>query len=128
MRCREMKTMKPSFLSLLSLIVIACMASSAWPQEPVQENQKRAYEPVIGPQDSVTIVALDCDEVSKTWRVSSSGDLSLPLVGTIKVTGLTAEQLKEILVERLKRVLISPQVTVFVSELRSKPVMVSGAV
>ena len=123
-----MRTLKRTCLCLLSLIVIAATAPPARSQETAQETQKRAYEPVIGPQDSITIVALDCDEVSKTWRVSSSGDLNLPLVGTIKATGLSAEQLKEILVERLKKYLIAPQVTVFVSELRSKPVMVTGAV
>lgn len=122
-----MRTLKRAAWCLLILIGGLAANSAARAQE-VKEAPKRAYEPVIGPQDSITITALDCDEVSKTWRVSGSGDLSLPLVGTIKAAGLTAEQLKEILVERLKKFLIAPQVTVFVSELRSKPVMVTGAV
>ncbi len=126
-----MRTLKRTCLRLLSLIVVGMMASSAQSQESpeiLQPSEKPAYEAVIGPEDSITIVALDCEEVSKTWRVSSSGDLSLPLVGTIRVTGLSSEQLKDILIQRLKKFLIAPQVTVFVSELRSKPVMVGGAV
>lgn len=83
---------------------------------------------VAGPEDSLTIVALSAEEISKTWRVGSSGDLNLPLVGRIRVAGLTIEQIERELVERLKEFVIEPQVTVYISEFRSQPVNVTGAV
>src|ERR1700716_2581335 len=34
----------------------------------------------IGPNDTLNIVAGEAEEISKTWRVSSTGDLDLPMV------------------------------------------------
>ena len=42
----------------------------------------------IGPDDTVTIQAIDADEISKTWRVNSSGDLDLPMIGKVHAAGL----------------------------------------
>ena len=83
---------------------------------------------VIGPDDSVAIVVLEADEISKTWRVTSAGDLDLPIVGKIHAAGSTAEQLQERLSEQLKRYIRTPHVTVYIAEFRSQPVTVSGAV
>jgi len=83
---------------------------------------------VIGPEDSVTIVALDAEEISKTWRVSSTGDLNLPMVGTIHAAGLTPKQLEDKLTEGLKKYIREPQVTVYIANFESQPVTVAGAV
>jgi len=83
---------------------------------------------VIGPNDSITIVALESDEISKTWRVNSEGDVALPLVGVVHVAGLTAGQLEQKLTQELKRYIRRPQVTVYVSEFKSQPVVIAGAV
>jgi polysaccharide export outer membrane protein len=83
---------------------------------------------VMGPGDSVTIVAPESDELSKAWRVTSSGDLSLPMVGTVHAAGLTTDQLAQELTLRLKAYVKEPQVSVYISEYRSQPVTVAGAV
>jgi polysaccharide export outer membrane protein len=82
----------------------------------------------IGPNDSVTIVALESEDLSKTWRVTSGGDLELPMVGNVHVAGLTAEQLQNELAGDLKKYIREPHVTVFIAEFRSQPVTVTGAV
>ena len=83
---------------------------------------------IIGPNDSITIVALESDEISKTWRVNSDGDLALPLVGVIHAAGLTARQFEQKLTHELKRYIRSPQVTVYVSDFKSQPITIAGAV
>jgi polysaccharide export outer membrane protein len=83
---------------------------------------------VIGPDDSVTIMAINSDEISKTWRVSSTGELDLPMVGKVHAAGLTAEQLEQTLTVGLKRYIRDPEVTVYVSDFRSQPVTVAGAI
>ena len=90
--------------------------------------QTHRPEAVIGPDDSVSILALNCDEISKTWRISSAGELNLPMVGSVRAAGLTVQQLEDSLADRLKKFVIEPQVTVFVTEFRSQPVTVAGAV
>jgi polysaccharide export outer membrane protein len=95
---------------------------TARPQGPGLTNT------IIGPNDSVTIQALDEDELNKTWRVSSTGDLDLPLVGKVRAAGLTSEQLEVNIEEGLKRYIRNPQVTVYISEYQSQPITIAGAV
>lgn len=82
----------------------------------------------IGPDDSITIVSLASDEISKTWRVSSTGDLNLPLIGKVHVASLTAEQLEAKLVEAMKRYYKDPDATVYISDFQSQPIEIAGAV
>jgi polysaccharide export outer membrane protein len=88
----------------------------------------RTQTSVIGPGDDITIQVLGCDELNKAFRVNSSGELSLPLVGTVHAASLTEEQFEKELTDRLVRFMVKPQVTVFVSNFRSGPVVVTGAV
>lgn len=83
---------------------------------------------VIGADDGVTIVVADSDELSKAWRVNSSGDLTLPMVGEIHAAGMTSANFETELRNKLKSYIRDPQVTAYVSETRSQPVIVQGAV
>src|SRR5580692_10412243 len=76
--------------------------------QPVQNSD------VMGPGDSVTIVAPESEELSKAWRVTSAGDLSLPMVGTVRAAGLTTDQLAQELTLRLKAYVKEPQVSVYI--------------
>lgn len=83
---------------------------------------------MIGPDDTVTIVALNVEEISKPWRVGASGELNLPMVGRINAAGKTVDQLETEIAARLKTYVKDPQVTIFVSDYKSRPVTVTGAV
>lgn len=83
---------------------------------------------VIGPEDTLNIVAGDAEEISKTWRVSGNGDLDLPMIGRIHAAGLTVAQLEDQVTEKLKAFVREPHVSVFISEFRSQPVTIEGAV
>ena len=77
----------------------------------------------IGPDDTVTIMALNVDEISKAWRIGPSGELNLPLVGRINAAGMTADQLEKAITDRLKEYVRDPEVTVFVSDFKSHPIV-----
>lgn len=83
---------------------------------------------IIGVDDVLTISVLHGEELSRNWRVNGEGTLRLPFVGTIKAAGLTVDQLESDLRKRLVNYFNDPQVTVTLSEARSKPVTVMGAV
>jgi polysaccharide export outer membrane protein len=106
----------------------AAPKSIAVSEAPVPVHTTPQPDDVIGPNDSVTIVALESEELSKTWRVTSGGDLELPMVGKTHVEGLTAEKLQNQLGQELKKYIHDPHVTVFIAEFRSQPVTVTGAV
>jgi polysaccharide biosynthesis/export protein len=83
----------------------------------------------IGQDDLLTITVLDVPELSQPVRVSGDGEISLPLIGTIKAAGLTPRELELVLEALLRRTYMKdPQVTVTVTEIQSHSVSVLGAV
>jgi polysaccharide export outer membrane protein len=92
------------------------------------QDQQNLSGTVIGPNDDVTIVALAAEDISKTWRVSSTGELTLPMVGKFSAAGKTTEQLEQELTLKLRHFIREPEVTVYISEFRSEIVSVEGAV
>jgi len=83
---------------------------------------------LVGPDDAITISSTHSEEISKTWRVNASGELKLPMIGTVKAAGLTVEELEREIGKRLSKYVRDPQVSLYVSEYRSQPVTVSGGV
>jgi polysaccharide export outer membrane protein len=83
----------------------------------------------IGPEDLIEISVFEVEKLNKTVRVSSQGNISLPLLGVLRVKGLTANQLEKELKELLaEKYLQDPHVSVFIREYRSQRISVMGAV
>ena len=83
----------------------------------------------LGPGDQVAIHVLDQDQIPATpYRIDATGVIYVPTIGRLQAQGLTAEGLSAIVRERLKRVLVDPDVTISIVEFRSQPVSVLGAV
>lgn len=90
---------------------------------------ERKAEYVLGPEDEITIRAFQADEIpDKPLQISGNGSISVPLIGTVEAAGLTVGQLEREITRRLATYIEHPQVTVFVSDYRSQPVSVVGAV
>ena len=88
----------------------------------------RDYE--VGPEDLLEISHLGLNELNLEVRVTGQGEISLPLVGAVPVSGLTPQKIEARLVKlyREGEYLINPQITVLVKEYRHQRVMVTGAV
>ena len=83
----------------------------------------------LGPGDEVSIHVVDLNAIPATpYRVGATGAIYVPTIGHIQAQGLTEEGLSAAIRERLKRVLVDPDVTVSIVELRSQPVSVLGEV
>jgi polysaccharide export outer membrane protein len=95
---------------------------------PAAAGHLSSPDDVIGPDDSINVACLESEEISKIWRIDSTGDVNLPLIGQVHAAGLTADQLGAELTEGLKRYIHEPHVTVYIAEFRSQPVTVTGAV
>lgn len=83
---------------------------------------------IIGPEDVLYIHVWREELLSRTVPVRMDGNISLPLIDEIQAVGLTPLQLKERLVERLKKFIDEPNVSVIVMEANSHKVFVSGQV
>lgn len=85
----------------------------------------------LGADDLLQIMVPYCPELSRSFRISADGSLSLPLLKQrIQVAGLEPTQVEQKIAAALvsEQVLIDPVVNVSVLEYRSKPVNVVGAV
>jgi len=83
---------------------------------------------VIGEQDVLTITVWKERELSNTVVVRPDGQITVPLVGDLKVTGMTTLQVQAVLSEKLKPFVTVPQVTVAVSQINSRKVYLIGQV
>ena len=83
----------------------------------------------IGPEDLLQITVFEVKKLNNIVRVSSQGNISLPLLGILRVKGLTANQLERELRELLaEKYLQDPHVSVFIKEYRSQRISIMGAV
>lgn len=99
------------------------------------------FEPenyTIGPNDALFITVWDHPELTAPGGqqqsseanarvVRDDGTLFYPFVGNVKVAGLTLEELREIITQRLARYIEQPQVDVNVIGYNSQKIIVSGA-
>jgi polysaccharide export outer membrane protein len=82
----------------------------------------------IGAHDLLEINVFEAPELNRSLRVSASGEITMPLIGTVQSAGLTSRDLEYVLEERLRKYLKDPHVGVFVSTIESHPISVVGAV
>ena len=83
----------------------------------------------IGSEDLLEVQVFGVDQLARTVRVNTFGNISLPLIGTIAVGGLTAQEAERLITTKLgENYLQDPQVGVFIKEFTNQRVTVEGAV
>jgi polysaccharide export outer membrane protein len=83
----------------------------------------------IGPSDKLDVTVFQVKDLTGPVVVDAGGDISLPLVGSIKAGGRTPTDVAHEIASRLKDGYVQdPQVTVSVKEALSQKVTVEGAV
>ncbi len=123
-------------LAILAAVTALSAAQSQQPAPPPSATPAQATAPPepsgsyeLGPGDEIVIRGVEIPEIAeKPVRIDTSGYISLPLVGRVRASGSTVEALEASLAVRLKAFLIRPEVSVAVTEFRSQPVSVLGAV
>jgi polysaccharide export outer membrane protein len=98
--------------------------------EKILTQAQMAIEPgeiLIGEGDLLQISVFEAKELDKTVRVNSRGYVSLPLVGEVKISGLTAIEAEETIEDMYKRRFIKdPHVGIFVEEQISQRITLVG--
>jgi polysaccharide export outer membrane protein len=83
----------------------------------------------VGPEDQLVVEIYGQDKLNRELRVNGQGQITMPLVGVVKVAGLTPQEIEKSLTELYDaRFLVNPQITVEVKEFRHQRVAVTGAV
>ena len=84
----------------------------------------------VGPEDLLEILFYGQDDLNRETRVNGQGEITLPLVETVKVAGQSPQQIEKRLAQLYKEgeFIKQPQLTVTVKEYRHQRVMITGAV
>lgn len=94
---------------------------------PEDPGPDRTYR--IGPYDLLQIKVFQVDELSSQERVNEDGFVVMPLIGNVKVGGLTPREAEQAIAKQLgENYLQNPQVNIFVAEYASQKVTVTGRV
>jgi polysaccharide export outer membrane protein len=101
-----------------------------WTNRMVQESADTASSGfTIGPGDVLRISLPQLDQMKdRTVRVSEHNTIDLPLLGVIKVTGMSQEDLRDELSRRVEQYVYKPQVAVYLEQTENRLVAVLGAV
>lgn len=80
--------------------------------------------------DLLDIVIFDTPELSGRFRVDLKGNILLPLAGSLHVAGMTLVEITDAVAQRYKdaKILVDPQVTVFVAEFNRRTITITGEV
>jgi polysaccharide biosynthesis/export protein len=97
---------------------------------PQVSGLKKSIDYTIGGKDVLSVIIFEEEELSKkAIRVSNDGFITFPLIGRVKVIGLTTNEVENEITRRLRKdFLVNPQITVQVTEFSSKFINVLGAV
>lgn len=83
----------------------------------------------ISPNDLMEFNVFGVPDMKRDVRVNASGELSLPLIGQVKVAGLTAQAAEQLIAAKYEeKYLRDPQVSLFIKEFTTQRVAIEGAV
>jgi polysaccharide export outer membrane protein len=114
------------------LLAASCLAmvglASALAQQAATETTRDDY--VLGAGDAIRIQVFQSPELTVDARVSEAGVISYPLLGPVRIGGMSSTDIEKLIAQRLRdgKFLQSPQVTVNITTFRSQQVSVLGNV
>lgn len=117
--------MSKSRRTVIGIVIVATMAIG----HQIPDSIIREY--MIGPKDLLEIKVQEVPELaSLSVRVSEDGSITLPLAGSVKIEGLTKDQVENLIARTLidRKLVRNPQVSIFIREYKSQMVSLIGAV
>jgi polysaccharide export outer membrane protein len=111
------------------LVVFGTWVPGAAAQQPASAEAARD-DYLLGPGDAIRIQVFQNPDLTVEARVSEAGIISYPLLGAIRIGGLSTTAVERQIAQRLRdgKFLQNPQVTVNVTTFRSQQVSVLGNV
>ena len=111
----------------------AAISSNSGRAEAPSEPMATASQPaslLIGPGDELEISVYGAPDLSEHTRVSTAGSISMPLIGDVRVAGLSSTEAQGAIEGELRQrsILNNPQVSIYVKEYTSSGISVAGEV
>jgi len=109
--------------SVLALLFSTSLAISATPKE---SSAIPAYK--IGPGDVLTVSVWKEEGLQQEVLIRPDGGMSFPLAGDIQAGGKSVSELSDMLVQKIKKYIPDPVVTVAVRQIQNNKIYVVGKV
>src|SRR5262245_41299782 len=101
------------------LLVFGCTAGSISEAEQQSLAAAAIAAPKLQPGDKIRVTVYGEDKLSGDYQIDQSGQISLPLAGTVAALGLTQTELEQALAKKFRsEYLRNPKVTVTIATLR----------
>lgn len=137
---RENKTRK-YFKIIIVLMILSLFIHTAWAEDSSMvdvhliksqlefNSSDHSRDYVLGPNDIISIFVYDSEEFNQEkMRVQPDGNIILTPLGQVKAAGKTVEELHILLVNKYKKYLKDPQVTIRLDQLRPFVAYIRGQV
>ncbi len=117
------------FFRFLAILAMVTGLTATFGAGSAQAQAQRG-DYLLGPGDVIRIQVFQSTDLTVEARISESGVISYPLLGVVKMAGLSPQQAENLISTRLRdgKFLQNPQVTLNVLEFRSQQVSVLGNV
>ena len=103
----------------VALLVSACAVGTLSETEQQSLAAAASAPAKLQPGDKITIYVYGEEKLSGEYQIDRSGQISLPLAGTIEAQGLTQSELEQALINKFRSsYLKSPKVTVTIATLQ----------
>jgi polysaccharide export outer membrane protein len=127
------------FRRLVSIAALAAVSSFGMAQTavplpgndtPSTAHTTTAVEPMIGPGDLIEFRVFGAPDMTQDLRINGAGEAMVPLVGPVKIAGLTTVQAQDLIAARLKDggFVRNPHVSLFTKEYAMQGITVLGEV
>jgi polysaccharide export outer membrane protein len=128
-------TLASRFFRVLALLATALALVAGLAGAPARAQQPATAEAarddyLLGPGDAIRIQVFQNPDLTVEARVSEAGVISFPLLGALRIGGMSPTNVEKLIAQRLRdgKYLQNPQVTVNVTTFRSQQVSVLGNV
>jgi len=122
--------MNPLVYILLTMLVVTITAcKSNFPDEKFYEPAvfKKVSVFTLGPGDNIRIRVYDHEDLSGSYNVDDTGQISLPLILSVNTRGLTLRELEDKIASELaKNFIVNPKVSIDL--IKSRPFCILGEV
>ena len=103
----------------VALLVFGCTAGSLSEAELQSLAAAATAAPKLQPGDKIRVNVFGEEKLSGDYEIDQSGQISLPLAGTVQAQGLTQTELEQALAKKFRsEYLRNPKVTVTIATLR----------
>jgi len=102
---------------LLFGVTIGCAATNESPVPEIKPSEPAVKSHLLAPSDVVEVKVYRQPDLETRTRLAADGTVTLPLLGSVKLSGLTVEEARGAVRDLLaKDYLVNPQVTVTIVE------------